>query len=458
MVFCLVYRMIRSISLLLFIALPLAASSDSGLARLDFRDVVRRAKDKVFPAVVFIKCVRESHELGKKQSQEVAGSGVLVSDRGEILTNWHVVDKAVEVRCLLYDGRAFDATVAGSDKDLDIALVRLDISRCDGKLPYAELGDSERLREGDFVMAMGAPWGLARSVSIGIVSCTRRYLVDNSEYSLWLQTDAAISPGNSGGPLINTDGRVVGITTLGVIFGGDMGFALPSSTLREILPRLRQHGDVEWAWIGLRLQPLRDFQKNVYFDGDEGVIVAGLDEYSPAREAGILERDRILTIGGAAVNGLTEECLPEIRRRIGLLPFGKPVEVRVRRGRKTVECTLTPRRKGKVEGDELDCPRWDMTVKAINQFENPDLYFYRKEGVFIYGVEYPGNGADARLMGKDILLEIDREPVKTLDDVERIYGRAVENVAKKSRILVTVLRNGLMRQVILDFSRDYERE
>jgi serine protease Do len=201
--------MIRSISLLLFIALPLAASSDSGLARLDFRDVVRRAKDKVFPAVVFIKCVRESHELGKKQSQEVAGSGVLVSDRGEILTNWHVVDKAVEVRCLLYDGRAFDATVAGSDKDLDIALVRLDISRCDGKLPYAELGDSERLREGDFVMAMGAPWGLARSVSIGIVSCTRRYLVDNSEYSLWLQTDAAISPGNSGGPLINTDRKSV---------------------------------------------------------------------------------------------------------------------------------------------------------------------------------------------------------------------------------------------------------
>jgi serine protease Do len=450
--------MIRFTSLLLLIVAPLLAASDSGLAKLDFRDVVRRAKDKVFPAVVFIKCLRESHELGKKQSQEVAGSGMLISEKGEILTNWHVVDKAIEVRCLLYDGRAFDAKVAGSDKDLDIALVRLDLSKRDGKLPYAKLGDSDALREGDFVMAMGAPWGLARSVSIGIVSCTRRYLVGSSEYSLWLQTDAAISPGNSGGPLIDTDGRIVGITTLGVILGGDMGFALPSSTIREILPRLRQHGDVEWAWTGLRLQPLRDFQRNVYFEGDKGVIVAGLDEYCPAKEAGIRERDRILTIGGVEVNGVTDEDLPEIRRRIGLLPFGKSVEVGLRRGRKRKKLTLTPRRKGKVEGDELDCPRWDMTVKTINQFENPDLYFHRKQGVFVYGVEYPGNAADARLAEKDILLEIDHEPVKTLRDVEEVYSRVTSDIATASRVLLTVLRNGLLWQVVLDFSRDYERE
>src|SRR5690606_9455238 len=108
-------------------------------------------------------------------------------------------------------------------------------------LPYASLADSSRLTEGDFVMAMGAPWGMSRSVSIGIISSVRRYLPENSEYSLWLQTDAAISPGNSGGPLVNTAGEIVGINTRGVMSGGDMGFSVPSNTVAELLPQLREH-------------------------------------------------------------------------------------------------------------------------------------------------------------------------------------------------------------------------
>jgi len=107
------------------------------------------------------------------------------------------------------------------------------------------------MQEGDFGMAMGAPWGLSRSVSIGIISCTRRYLPDQSQYSLWLQTDAAISPGNSGGPLVKTDGQVVGINTRGVLFGGDMGFAVPAEAIRLVVPQLREHGKVNWSWMGI---------------------------------------------------------------------------------------------------------------------------------------------------------------------------------------------------------------
>ncbi len=449
-------RMLACIALGVFAAA--AAEPATGLATLDFREVVRGAKDRVFPAVVFVKCVQQSHEEGKRVSREVAGSGVLISDKGELLTNWHVVDKATEVRCLLYDGRAFGAQVVGVDKDLDVALVRLDLPRGGREIPSAPLGDSRLLREGEFVMAMGAPWGLARSVSIGIVSCTRRFLIENSEYSLWLQTDAAISPGNSGGPLINTTGEIVGLTTLGVIFGGDMGFALPSATIREILPRLRRKGDIEWSWIGLRLQPLRDFQRNVYFDGDEGVIVAGIDERSPAREAGVEERDRILAVNGTKIAGLTDEDLPDIRRMIALLPVSKPIELTLRRGTEELRVPVTPRLKGRVEGEELDCPRWDLTVKAINQFDNPELYFYRKEGVFVYGVEYPGNAAEARLLRQDVLLEVDGREMKKLDDVKKAYGDAVAGVDTRSRVLLKVLRNGIMRQVVLEFSRDYDRE
>jgi serine protease Do len=434
-----------------------AASAENHLAALDFRQVVQSAKDKVFPAVVYIKVIRETHEAGKKISQEISGSGVIVSPEGEVLTNWHVVDKAVQVRCLLYDGRAMDAEVVGSDKDTDLAVLRL--KRPDAEpVPYAELGDSEVLKEGDFVMAMGAPWGLSRSVSIGIVSCTHRFLPESSEYSLWLQTDASISPGNSGGPLVNTDGQVVGINTLGALMGGDMGFSVPSNTIRYILAQIREFGKVNWSWTGLQLQPLRDFDRNMYFEGTDGVIVAETDPESPARHAGLLPRDRILEVGGQPISAVTSENLPSLRRLLGLLPKGQPADIKFLRGEKVMTVQLTPREKGKVEGAELDCPRWDLTVKQINQFDNPELYFHRKEGVFIYGVKSSGNAGNADLRPKDIILSIDGREVKTLDDVKKIHAEAIENVKKQHRIMFSVLRNGLLRQMVLDFSRDYEKE
>jgi serine protease Do len=167
--------------------------------RPDFREVIRHAKGRVFPAVVFIKCLRESHELGRRTSRQVSGSGVIISPDGEVLTNWHVVDRATEVRCLLFDGQALEARIVGSDKDTDLALLQLLpaslAEEADAPslptLPYALIGDSTVLLEGDFVMAMGAPWGLNRSVSIGIISCSNRFLPEHGEYSLWLQTDAA---------------------------------------------------------------------------------------------------------------------------------------------------------------------------------------------------------------------------------------------------------------------------
>ena len=437
---------------------PPGGNPESALGTLDFRGIVKSAKEKVFPAVVFIKCLQESHEVGKKISQEVVGSGVIVSPGGELLTNRHVVDKAVEIRCLLYDGRSLDAEVVGSDKDTDLALVQLQMKEGASDLPYARLGDSERLNEGDFVMAMGAPWGLNRSVSIGIVSCARRFLPDRSEYSLWIQTDAAISPGNSGGPMVNTDGEVVGINALGVMSGGDMGFAIPSRTIRHILPQLREHKKVNWSWTGLQLQPLKDFNRNIYFEGDKGVIVAETDPESPARRVGLKPRDRLLAVNGEELTAVWEEDLPKVRRQLGMLAKNVAARLSVLRGEKPLTIELTPREKGKVEGEELDCPRWDFTVKAINQFDNPDLYFHRKQGVFVYGVKYPGNASDAGLEEKDIILKIDGKEVKTLADVKKIHADMLKNVQAKHRVVLTVLRNGLMRQIVLDFLRDYEKE
>ncbi|MHC4871078.1 MAG: trypsin-like peptidase domain-containing protein [Planctomycetota bacterium] len=429
------------------------SSSDS----LDFRKVIKEAKEKVFPAVVFIKCLRKTHEQGKEKVLESVGSGVLISADGKLLTNWHVVENASRVRCLLYDGRGFDAEVLGSDKDTDLALVKLNINADKETLGFAEFADSAALKEGDFVMAMGAPWGLSRSVSMGIISCGKRYLPLNSEYSLWLQTDAAISPGNSGGPLVNTEGKIVGINTRGVLFGGDMGFAIPSETIKLIMPQLEQFGKVNWTYTGIQLQPLKDFNKNIFFDADEGVIVAGTDPDSPADEAGLEPRDRILKINNISVTAATHEDLPDIRRMLGRLQKDKKVLLTLQRGSEVQEHYFTPREKGKVKGDELDCPRWDFTVKTINQFENPALYFYRKEGVFVYGIKVPGNAAQSGLVRKDIILKINGKEITSLKDVEEVHKEAMGNIEKKHRLLLFALRDGLQRQVVLDYSRDFEK-
>ena len=325
-------------------------------------------------------------------------------------------------------------------------------------LPYAELGDSTKLKEGDFVMAMGAPWGLTRSVSMGIISCARRFLPQASEYSSWLQTDAAISPGNSGGPLVNTAGEVIGINTRAMLSGGDTGFAVPSDIIHDVLSRMREKGKIDWSWTGLQLQPLKDFNKNIYFDASEGVMVAETDPESPARRAGIQAGDRILKVNGKAVNAVTEEELPNIRRLFGLLAKGEPTKLEVVRNKKPLALEITPREKGKVEGEELDCPRWDLTLKVINQFDNPDLYFSREKGVFIFGVKRPGNAELAGLLTRDIVVKIDWQEVTTLDDAKALHKTALDNLDSKHRLVVTVLRNGLMRQVVLDYSRNFEKE
>lgn len=452
------------VSLTTLSAIAQSATSPATAIETDFRAIVQAAKAKVFPSVVYIRCVRESNEEGKKQSQEISGSGVIISAEGEVLTNWHVIDKATSIRFLLSDGRHADGKIIGSDKDTDLALVKLTIpdqpaSVSSPEIPFALIGDSTKLSEGDFVMAMGAPWGLNRSVAIGIVSCTRRYLEGVSEYSLYLQTDAAINPGNSGGPLVNTAGEIIGINSRGMSGSADgMGFAIPAETILTLIPQLRSQGAVKWTWLGLQLQALRDFNKDMYFEGTQGVIVAETDPDSPARKAGFQARDRIMRVNGQLFSAQTEEDLPALRRAFGLLQLDQEATFEVQRNNATETLKLTPREKGKVEGDELALERFDFTVKTINQFDNPDLFFQRQSGVFVYGVKWPGNASNSGLSRNDILLKIDGKPVGTIDDVKTIHKDLISRVDTTHRVVVVVLRNGLMRQLVLDFGRDHSKE
>ena len=426
-------------------------------SRQDFREVIRTTSDEVFPSLVYIRVVSEDLRGAKNERQVSSGSGVVITPDGELLTNHHVIDKATEIRCQLADGKAYGARIVGFDKDMDVALLKLEREADAPPLKAARLSPNA-VRTGDVVLAMGAPWGLARSVTMGIVSCTDRYLDGAGQYTLWYQTDAAISPGNSGGPLVGTDGQVVGLNARGVSMG-DQAFTIPSTAILEILPFLREKGNAYWSWFGFKFQPLNDFNHNMRFPFDSGVMVAGTENGSPARKAGFLPNDRVTAVNGEPVTIMNAEDLPAFERRLGRLPFGGEVVFTAEREGKTFTAKVAPCEKGRVEGEQKVYERWGFTAQEINQFANPDLAFFAPEGgVYVSATSWEGNAAVSGLKRKDIILSVDGTPVKTIADLDPIYERALKGLPERHKMNLTVSRKGREMQFVLNYLEDTEKE
>ena len=426
----------------------------------NFQEILERAKSRVFPALVFIKPIVEEYESGEKTKHQVFGSGVIISEDGLVVTNYHVVEKAVKVNCVLSDKDQVPATILGRDFDTDLALLKL--QNCEKKfpLPRGEFADSDKLAEGDFVMALGSPFGFTRSISLGILSNTRRYLGFTTQYryNTWLQTDAAINPGNSGGPLVNIDGKIVGINTLGYVMGESIGFSIPSNVVKAITEKLKEQESVQRAWTGLRLQPLKDFFTNTFTDAKSGVLISHIEEGSPAQAAGIADGDILVQVGQERVDGAYVEDLPRIEWLLADLAPDKAVSFQVMRGGSPLTLPVTPILKGKIEGDDFDCRRWNMTVKEINKHKEPALYFYYKEGIYVQGVRYPGNAASAGVSQGDVVFSADGKPVKTLKEIREIYDTVMADETREKKVLLELDRNRQRRWIVLDYTKDYKKE
>ncbi len=431
---------------------------------VDFEKIITTAKEKVYPALVCVKPVREEYRGGEKQQEEVLGSGVIISPDGLVVTNNHVAKKAIGIRCVLWNKTQMEASIVGQDPETDVALLRLQLPQGHPPLPYARFGDSSKVTEGDFVLALGSPFGFTRSVSLGIISNTQRYIGFETiyKYNTWIQTDAAINPGNSGGPLVNTEGKIIGINTLG-LGGSGVGFAVPSNIVKKVVDRILKDGRVVRAWIGVSLQALKDFHTDTFIDAEKGVLISYVEPGSPAHQAGMKANDILLSINGKPVDGMYAESLPRIRWMIADLPIGKPslleVERRTEGGKgRILSVKVVPVEKGKFEGEDFDCKRWDFTVKEISQFRDPDLFFYRKKGVYVRGIQYPGNAQNAGLERMDIILKIDGKPVESLADVKRIYNAIMKDEKREKKVTIEVLRSGYKHWVVLDYSTDYDKE
>lgn len=439
----------------LFFLLPLlAAGCVSEVA--DFRDTVAESKRAVFPSLVYIRVVTEDHSDGKLEKFEASGSGVIITEDGEFLTNHHVVDRASRIRCQLTDGSIYEAKLIGKDKDLDVALLKLEAPE-GMTFPAAKLS-TRHLDVGEVVLAMGAPWGLARSVSMGIVSCNDRYLEGAGDYTLWYQTDAAISPGNSGGPLVDTRGEVVGLNARGNTMGAQ-GFTIPSPIISEILANLREYGDAHWAWFGIDWQPLTDFERGTSFAATNGVIVANIDQTGPAAKAGFEPNDRVVAIDGKSVTACFREDIPALNRGLALRAWTEAVSFTVMRGAERKAFTVTPESKGAVEGEEIEFTRWGFTAKDINRFDTPDLALFAPEGgVFISSLMWEGNAENSGLQRKDIIRKLGSRNVKNVADLKKIYSDAMKELSDKTQMTVEILRKGRPVTLVLNYRHDIDKE
>src|SRR5689334_13987166 len=306
-------------------------------------EVIQEAKDKVFPAVVFIKPIQQEFRGGKMEKIQVFGSGAIISPEGYVVTNNHVAEKATEIRCVLSDKEEVLAKLVGLDPETDLAVIKLNLAERKSKtpLPVAEFGDSNALKVGELVMAMGAPHGFERSVSRGIVSSVERHL-DFAPYNLWIQTDAAINPGNSGGPLVDIRGRIVGINARGMRGADNLGFAIPAAVVKDVVDRILKDGKVQRAWTGLKFQALKDFRKSSYIDAKHGVLIASVDEGSPGEKAKLQAGDIAVSVNGEPVRGMYETDLPAVERKFAALLIDAPATLDVQRGSDTIHVTLTP--------------------------------------------------------------------------------------------------------------------
>ncbi|MGQ0809873.1 MAG: DegQ family serine endoprotease [Nitrospiraceae bacterium] len=368
------------------------------------------------------------------------GSGVIVTPDGFILTNNHVVADAKEVTVTLPDKREFKGMIIGTDPKTDLAVVRID-----GKhLPFVPWGDSSKLQVGEYVLAIGNPFGLNSTVTLGIVSALGRGRMGITQYEDFIQTDAAINPGNSGGALVNTHGELVGINT--AIFsqtGGyqGVGFAVPTSMSKPVYESLIKTGKVVRGFLGIGIQDLsQDLSQSFGLKETKGALVSDLREDGPAEQAGLKQGDVIVAFQGAPV-----EDAVALQRLVTRSEVGTKVTVKVIRDGHEKDVTITigempeTTKTAKAESDQTAHAFAGVAVQELDRDAARELGLRGKaQGVVVTNVESDSGAEKAGLMAGDVIREINRQPVKSVKDFEKVSS----NLKKGDNVLMLINRRG----------------
>jgi serine protease Do len=432
---------------------PARAADDADIHR-----AIEISKERVYPALVNIGVLTSQYSQGRAQRFPSLGSGVIVSPAGHVVTNFHVVENATRVTCGLPSGEKITADILCLDAPADLAVLKLRLSEREDPtkpIPFASIGDSERLTVGDHVLAMGNPRGLSSSVTLGIVSNTERVFTnftgDSIEvldfgggnltglFNRWLQHDALIQPGNSGGPLVNLAGEVIGINTRG---GSGMAFAIPATTVRKTLNQALTFGEVRRGWWSVNFVPVTHLGRK-----NGALISAALPEGSAAK-AGLKAGDVVLSIAGQPADVNDVDDVPTLYALIADLPLGKPTTVRYLRDGQEQTAEVVTERMDKFMGDEKVYAEWGITAMNIT---SPMAWARRYPDTkgMVVTTRRPGFPADVskpKIDPGDVLLAVAGEPVTD----EPSFAALVKKHAGKKALGVRLRRGKLDMVTVLD--------
>ncbi|MGD9413991.1 MAG: DegQ family serine endoprotease [Desulfobacterales bacterium] len=359
-------------------------------------------------------------ETQREFKQPSLGSGFIIDGNGYVVTNNHVIEDADQIKVKLKDEREFDATIVGRDPNTDIALLKIE---SDQKFATVKLGDSDALQVGQWVVAIGSPFGLEQTVTAGIVSAKGR-VIGSGPYDDFIQTDASINPGNSGGPLLNMQGEVVGINTAIVATGQGIGFAIPINLARDIIVALKEEGEVTRGWLGVAIQDLSAEMAEYYnLEDKKGVFVADVFEGDPADKAGIQPKDIILAVNGEKIT--TSRQLTGI---IAKIPVNDSAKIKIlREGKeKTVKVTIAKRPEERLAGRGRapeQTEAFGIRVSDLTPEISQQLNIDENTGVVVTQVESGSKGDEADVRIGDIIKEINRQPVKNAAEYKAILSQ-----------------------------------
>ncbi len=413
------------------------------------RESIDQAIRMVKPALVKIHALSTSYNAGREIKNEFTGSGTIISPNGHIITNHHVVGHAVRLRCTLSDNEEIEAEIIGTDALSDIAVIRLQ-SEKDRVYPFATFGDSSLVNVGEKIIAMGSPISLSQSVTFGVISnigmtIPKSYRKDQYTFSLdgedvgsfvlWIGHDAAIYPGNSGGPLVNLKGEIIGINE--IVFG--LSGAIPSNLAKEVAIQLKKNGTVTRSYLGIEVQPLLK-----YSNIKKGGIISGVIQESPAENAGFKSGDILLKIGGHPVNLKYYEEMPLFHQMTANLPIGKPIQAEVLRNNDPIVLTVTPSLREPAEPETIESKPWGITIRNISSEASKKLKLKDQEGVLVTSVRPGGPSGLAKpvVMPKDTIIKINNRPIQNIKKFLSTTSDLIKDKTEPIPTLIEATRDG----------------
>jgi serine protease Do len=376
-------------------------------------------------------------EMPKSYKARSLGSGFIIDPKGYVVTNNHVVEGADKIKIILVGGKEYQATVKGRDPKTDLALIQIVNPPAD--LPFLKMGDSDAIQVGDWVLAVGNPFGLGHTVTQGIISAKGR-VIGAGPYDNFLQTDASINPGNSGGPLLNLKGEVIGINTAILASGQGIGFATPSNIAKSIIPQLESKGKVVRGMIGIQVQNVTvELAKSFGMSESKGALVAQVNPDTPAAKAGIHRGDIIIEFNGHPIHEMNElprmvaDTAPGSKAALKILREGKEKTVNLTIAELTDEQQAQAKEEGAAEKTPLGLEVQNLNPTLAQQFSLRD-----NKGVVVVRVESGSPAADAGIRAGDLILEVNGEVASTVKE----YREAVAKVKKDSVARFLVKRQG----------------